>query len=173
MTLREYFNFINVKKLKPREREERKRIGLGLKVKKLSFFFFFFLFLFLQTDKKALIHKNQMSGSGSSPNLRHNDSSLSLRTTFRKSQDVRGVLGTTTIDSDSRKIAAGYVMDERVFADQQNQDNDEQDGLLSSEVIDMGTNSGDGNDDNWYYYNSRTKEDSWRKKLLRRCTVVK
>lgn len=171
MTLREYFNFITVKKLKPREREERKRIGLGLKVKKLSFFFF--PFSISANRQKTLIHKNQMSGSGSSPNLRHNDSSLSLRTTFRKSQDVRGVLGTTTIDSDSRKIAAGYVMDERVFADQQNQDNHEQDGLLSSEVIDMGTNSGDGNDDNWYYYNSRTKEDSWRKKLLRRCTVVK
>lgn len=169
MTLREYFNFITVKKLKPREREERKENWTGLKSQKIKLF----LFLFLQTEKKTLIHKNQMSGSGSSPNLRHNDSSLSLRTTFRKSQDVRGVLGTTNIDSDSRKIAAGYVMDERVFADQQNQDNHEQDGLLSSEVIDMGTNSGDGNDDNWYYYNSRTKEDSWRKKLLRRCTVVK
>jgi hypothetical protein len=116
-----------------------------------------------------------MSGPGSSPLLQHTDSSLSLRTRKTSNQDVR-VLATENL---ARK-GSPVVGDERIIlsSDQpqpiaSHADYQENDGLLS-EVIDMGTP--DIDDDNWYYNgnnNGRSNKETWRKKWVKNCSVVR
>ncbi|CAO3653887.1 unnamed protein product [Mucor fragilis] len=97
------------------------------------------------------------SGSGSTPNLQHSESSLSLRT--RKSnQDIR-VLAAENLARKGSPLA----VDERVFGAPVADDYEERDELLgngNSEVIEIGDY-----DDGWQHTNKKDARRKWLKWL--------
>lgn len=97
------------------------------------------------------------SGSGSTPNLQHSESSLSLRT--RKSNQDFRVLAAENLARKGSPLA----VDERVFGAPVADDYEERDELLgngNSEVIEIGNY-----DDGWQYTSKKDARKRWCKWL--------